>query len=146
MRIARATIDDLDELARLFDAYRQFYKQPADLELAKSFLLQRFKNHDSVVFLARHGERAVGFTQLYPSFTSAGCARIYILNDLYVEAEQRGRHVGQGLLNAACDYGRREGAVRLTLSTAVDNHLAQGVYEGAGWKRSDAFITYNYVL
>lgn len=98
---------------------------------------------------AEDGQLVVRLSKMgdgYPSFTSAGCARIYILNDLYVEAEQRGRRVGQGLLNAACDYGRREGAVRLTLSTAVDNHLAQGVYEGAGWKRSDAFITYNYAL
>lgn len=146
MHIAQATIADLDDLAPLFDAYRQFYAQQADLALARAFVSQRLENGDSVFFLARDAGRAIGFTQLYPSFTSTGCARIYILNDLYVEPAHRGRHVGVCLLNAACDYGRQTGAMRLTLSTAIDNDHAQGVYEGAGWERSDDFITYNFPI
>ena len=145
--IKQATIEDLDDLVPLFDGYRQFYGQVGNLGMARGFLLERFKHHESIIFIAREEAGAtVGFTQLYPSFTSAGCARIYILNDLFVTPGRRGNHVGSGLLGAAAAFSRRMGAVRLTLSTAADNTLAQGVYEGAGWKRSDAFITYNLAL
>jgi ribosomal protein S18 acetylase RimI-like enzyme len=143
----QATIEDLDDLVPLFDGYRQFYGQESDLSMARSFLQERFKHNESIIFIARDKAGvAVGFTQLYPSFTSTGCARIYILNDLFVTTGQRGKHFGLTLLSAAEAFGRRMGAVRLTLSTAVDNTLAQGVYAAAGWKRSDAFITYNLAL
>ena len=145
--IAQATIADLEDLVPLFDAYRQFYDQPSNLGLARRFLRDRFEHLQSVVFIARTEEgRAVGFTQLYPSFSSTACARIYVLNDLFVTPDQRGTKVGVGLLEAAAAYGRSVGAVRLSLSTATDNFRAQGVYEGAGWIRSDAFLTYNLTL
>jgi GNAT superfamily N-acetyltransferase len=145
--IGQATIEDLDDLAPLFDGYRRFYGQAGDLALSRAFLLDRFRACESVIFIARdEAGAAVGFTQLYPSFASAECARIYILNDLFVAPGQRGKHIGTGLLAAAAAFGRRMGALELTLATAVDNTLAQGVYAAAGWVRSDAFRTYNLAL
>jgi ribosomal protein S18 acetylase RimI-like enzyme len=147
MSITEATIEDLDDLVPLFDAYRQFYKQPSDLAAARAFLLERFEHQQSVIFIARDDSGApVGFTQLYPSFSSTSLRRIYVLNDLYVRPELRGQHVGVALLEAAAVYGRKTGAARLTLRTATDNLRAQGVYEGAGWRRDDAFLTYDLPL
>jgi hypothetical protein len=93
--VRQATIFDLDLLTPLFDAYRQFYRKPSDPGLARRFLLERFEHNQSVVFLAtRQDGSAVGFTQLFPSFSSASAAGIVILNDLFVRPEARRNRVG----------------------------------------------------
>ena len=39
IHITRATIEDVDAVAPLFDAYRRFYEQPADLPRAARYHL-----------------------------------------------------------------------------------------------------------
>ena len=146
MSIRRATIADLDALAALFDAYRVFYKQPSDPEGGRAFLAERFERGESVIFIAEEGGQALGFTQLYPSFTSAGMKRIYILNDLFVAEEGRRQGIGTALLEAAATFARESGAARLALSTAFDNLAAQSVYEAHGWTRDEQFYSYNFRL
>jgi GNAT superfamily N-acetyltransferase len=146
MEIRPATVADVDELAVLFDGYRQFYRQPSDLAGACAFLGERLARAESVVFLALDGEQAVGFTQLYPSFTSAGMARIFVLNDLFVAPGARGRGIGAALLRHAAEFARGEGAVRLALSTEKTNATAQALYEREGWRRDDAFLSYTLPL
>ena len=91
----------------------------------------------------RQDGSAVGFTQLFPSFSSASAARILILNDLFVRPEARRTRVGSLLLAAATGFARAVGAVRLTLSTEVSNEPAQALYEAAGWTRQTDFYVYN---
>jgi len=146
LTVRQATAADLPHLAPLFDAYRQFYRFPSDLDGARRFLSQRFEREESVIFLAFDGAAAVGFTQLYPSFSSASMARIFVLNDLFVSPKTRRTGAGSALLQAAADYGRSAGAVRLALSTAVDNSTAQSLYERLGWKRDTAFYVYQLTL
>jgi len=142
----RAAIADLELLIPLFDAYRVFYGKPSDISTARSFLWERFQHNQSVVFLALQSQRAVGFTQLYPSFSSVSAARIFILNDLFVAPEARRSGVAGKLLAAAASFGRTEGAVRLALSTAVDNEAAQALYASHGWVRDTRFHVYTLVL
>jgi GNAT superfamily N-acetyltransferase len=130
----------------LFDAYRQFYRQPSDCDGARRFLLERFERNQSVVFLAFTDGAAAGFTQLYPSFSSGAMAPVFILNDLFVTPEARRRGTGSALLNAAAEYGRGVGAVRLVLSTEIGNTTAQAVYESLGWKRDTVFCVYQLAL
>src|SRR5436305_4636949 len=127
--VRQATVADLPRLAPLFDAYRQFYRHPSDPQGARGFLLDRFEHNQSVIFMAFDGAAAVGFTQLYPSFSSGAMARIFILNDIFVTPEARRRGAGSALLHAAADFGRSEGALRLVLSTEISNTTAQSVYE-----------------
>ena len=143
----QATIFDLDRLAPLFDEYSQFYRKPGDPGLARQFLRERFQHNQSIIFLAeRHDGSAVGFTQLFPSFSSVSAARIFILNDLFVRPEARRRNVGSLLLAAAARFGQESGAVRLTLSTEVTNEAAQALYEAEGWTRQRDFYAYNLAL
>ena len=141
--ITRADVGTLDDLTPLFDAYRRFYDQPGDLLRAHSFLHERLTRGESVIFLARLREVPVGLTQLYPSFTSVGTARIWILNDLFVDEAARGQGVGRALLRAAFDFAQEDGAARLTLNTARDNVTAQALYEAEGWVRDQQFFAYN---
>jgi GNAT superfamily N-acetyltransferase len=141
-----ATLADLDLLTPLFDAYRRFYRLPGDLEGARRFLGERLGNGQSVILIAFLDERAIGFTQLYPSFSSGAMAPIFVLNDLFVAPEHRRSGAGTALLNAAAEHGRTAGAVRLTLSTELTNLTAQAAYEKAGWKRDTAFCVYNLAV
>lgn len=142
LRVRRAGVEDLDLVVPLFDKYRQFYGRPADMGLARTFLADRLERKDSVIFLAEREEAPVGFIQLYPSFTSVGAARIWILNDLYVDARQRRNGAASALLEAAAAFGRETGAARLILSTALSNLPAQALYERHGWMRDSEFVEY----
>ncbi len=146
MEVRQATIADLDLLVPLFDAYRQFYRQPSDPVRARSFLQKRFEQNESVVLMAFEEGSAVGFTQLYPSFSSGALGQIFILNDLFVVQAARRRGVGSALLRAAAEYGRSVGAIRLVLSTELTNANAQSVYEAMGWKRDTIFCVYQLSL
>lgn len=135
--IRKALLVDLEDLVPLFDAYRQFYKQEPNREGARKFLAERLEREDSVVFVALEEGRAVGFTQLYPIFSSVGMGRSWLLNDLYVDASARKKGVGHDLLEAAKRWGRETGSRWLMLETSVDNYAAQALYEkttGARWK------------
>ena len=143
----QATVDDLDQLVPLFDAYRQFYRAASDPELARRFLLERFQNQQSIIFLAESAAALdAGFTQLYPSYSSLSAARILILNDLFVRPEARRQKAASLLLDAAAQYARSIGAVRLTLSTEVTNAAAQALYQAHGWTSDSRFLSYNLVL
>lgn len=144
--VHRADPSHLDALADLFDAYRRFYGRPGDVPGARAFLAERLDRGDSVVFIAEDGGAPAGFTQLYPSFTSVGMGRLWVLNDLFVAETARGRGVGRALLGAARGFAEETGAVRLTLQTAVDNRTAQALYESVGWTRDDDFHTYTLSL
>jgi ribosomal protein S18 acetylase RimI-like enzyme len=144
--IRRAGPGDLEVLTPLFDAYRRFYRMPGDLEGARRFLRERMERDESVVFVAFENGNAIGFTQLYPSFSSGAMARIFILNDLFVDPEARRSGVGSALLRTAAEFGRAEEAVRLVLSTELTNKSAQAVYEKNGWKRDTMFCVYQLTL
>jgi ribosomal protein S18 acetylase RimI-like enzyme len=145
--VRRASLADLEQIAPLFDAYRQFYGQPHDLFLARKFLRERLEQDQSVIFLAIGSDLSpVGFTQLYPSFSSASAQPIFILNDLFVDPGARRSGVGRALLQAAADFGRSAGAVRLTLSTAHTNTSAQLLYQATGWLRDEMFRSYHLAL
>ena len=146
-QIQQATIHNLDTLASLFDGYRQFYGQPADLARAREFLAERFRQHDSLILLARDGQgEGIGFTQLYPLFSSVRTVRTYLLNDLFVLPSARRQGVAAALLNAAAEEARSLGAASLSLSTALDNAPAQALYESLGWQRDGQFCEYGLTL
>lgn len=143
VRTVRAGLDDLEALVPLFDGYRRFYRQPADPIGARAFLADRLKRSESVIFLAVADGAIVGFTQLYPSFSSVSLERLWILNDLFVAADGRRSGAGRALLDRAERWARETGAKGLTLSTEVTNATAQRLYEAAGWTKDEGFLHYH---
>lgn len=146
LTIRQASVDDMAHLVPLFDAYRVFYGQESSPDMARSFLFERFRDQQSFIFIAFLDGDAQGFVQLYPSFSSVRCARLLILNDLFVAPGGRKKGVARGLLNAAARHGETLGAIRLTLITAKSNIEAQQLYDSAGWTRDEVFMTYNFTL
>jgi GNAT superfamily N-acetyltransferase len=144
MKVIQATSKNLDQLVPLFDGYRVFYKQPSNPEAARNFLSERFLKNDSVIFIAFNSdEKALGFTQLYPSFSSVSMRRTYILNDLYVTSEARKKGVGEALMEHAKQFAREKGSKGLTLETAIDNP-AQKLYKRLGWKKDEEVNHYTW--
>ena len=146
-RVRQASIQDLDQLVPLFDAYRQFYRQPSDLAIARQFLHDRLARNESIVLIAEdHDKTAIGFVQLFLTFSSILAAPISILHDLFVTPAARRRGVGARLLKSAVETAQAAGAVRLELATAITNAPAQRLYEAVGWKRDEEFCVYGFPL
>lgn len=149
MIIKRITVNEIDSVVNLFDQYRVFYKQVSDIDLARQFIAQRLHNNESVIFVAFNNELPVGFTQLYPTYSSMRASKNWILNDLYVSADQRKQGIGAALVNTAMNFAREDGATYLALSTAVDNYTAQSLYEAIGFVKQQpdtAFFDYRIPL
>jgi GNAT superfamily N-acetyltransferase len=135
VRRAGAGERDVALVAPLFDTYRQFYDEPADPKLAAAFIRDRLQANESVIFLAESSGEALGFVQLYPSFSSVSVFRIWVLNDLFVTPAARGRGVGRALMEAARQHAIQTGAKRLTLETTAENRTAWSLYEDLGYVR-----------
>jgi ribosomal protein S18 acetylase RimI-like enzyme len=147
VKTRQATHADLDAIAPLFDAYRQFYEKPADPALARRYLDERFKRNESVIFVAENAAgEIIGFTQLYPAFCSVAAGRTYVLYDLFVTPAARGTGAGRALMETAEAFGRQSGAVRLQLQTATTNIVGQTLYESCGWLRDNDFYVYEKAL
>ena len=142
VQVRQATSDDLDAAAHLFDLYRQFQKQPSDPAAARAFIGERLARGESTIFLAEDASGALGFAQLFPSFSSVGMTRTFTLNDLFVTAKARGLGVATALLDAAAEFAQGEGASRLMLLVATDNSPAEALYVREGWQREDSFFIY----
>jgi ribosomal protein S18 acetylase RimI-like enzyme len=137
-----ATLDDVNAVGPLFDAYRTFYKQPVEAERSKAFLRERMERGESDVFVAMVGEEAAGFCQCYPSFSSVGLSKRVRLNDLYVDERFRGMGIGRALTERSIEHARERGAPKLELATEVTNTTAQGLYESMGFVRKEGYYYY----
>jgi ribosomal protein S18 acetylase RimI-like enzyme len=140
----RASIADINKVAPLFDAYRQFYEQEPDLEFSKAFIHARLTNNESIIFIAEDEmQNALGFCQIYPSFCSVIGAPIYVLYDLFVSPSARKSGLGRMLLENAREHAKAHGILRMDLTTAKTNLTAQSLYESLGWARDEIFYAYN---
>jgi ribosomal protein S18 acetylase RimI-like enzyme len=149
--ITRASPDDLDALVPLFDAYRVFYDQRSRAAHVRAFLAERLQKQESVIFIARvaqspQADAPAGFAQLYPSFTSIGLARSWILSDVFVHRDHRNRAIGRALVQRCIEHAEESGAARLTLETARDNSRAKRLYEALGFKPDTGFVTYQLAV
>lgn len=139
MNIVLANTDHLADVAMLFDHYRVFYHQLSNVQAAEKFIADRFRHQDSVIFLAIDEDSGVGFTQLYPSFSSVSMGRVWIVNDLFVLPSHRQQGIATQLMQTAADYGRETGAIRLVLATEKINTAAQALYESLGYQLDQTF-------
>ncbi len=138
MQIITADIRHLDQIWPLFEAYRAFYRQPADRAGARPFIAERLSKQESIIYLASTQEQeVVGFTQLYPLFSSTRLARVWLLNDLFVKPEFRGLGVSLRLIDAAKSLALAANAAGLLLETEKTNEIGNNLYPRAGFVIED---------
>jgi ribosomal protein S18 acetylase RimI-like enzyme len=150
--IERARVEDADSIAPLFDAYRQFYGAASDLRSARAFITARLERDESVVLLARalprpsEASSAVGFAQLYPSFSSVSLGPIIVLNDLFVLPSWRRSSVARSLIEETARHGERVGAIRIHLSTQLTNAPARRLYQSLDFVADQEFVHLSLAL
>lgn len=147
MRTEKATARDVNDVADLFDQYRQHFGAQSDIDAARAFIAGRISSSDGAVFVARDDAgAAVGFAQLYPKHSSISLSLSYVLNDLFVAPAARKAGAGRELLDAAERFAVEHGATKMSLSTNVQNTSAHALYEGAGWEVDTQFVTFKKAL
>ena len=146
MDIFRAGIADVADAAPLFAAYREFYGEPHELAASTAFLTERMERDESILILARDGDRCVGLVQVYPAFSSTALAPIWILNDLYVDQSARGSGVVDDLLTTTAELALEAGCVAIELATQHTNSRAQAVYARHGYVVDQEFRHYEKPL
>lgn len=146
MIVRRATLEDLQPLAVLFDEYRQFYGASSNLERSYQFLKQRFQNEESVIFIHVKDDVFTGFVLLYMGFSSVACSIYYILDDVYVTPTYRRQGSAKQLIDTAILFARHENAQRITLETQKNNYQSHQLYEQMGFVKDDEFQTYHCFL
>ena len=144
IRLAEAR--DLDQLAELFDQYRQFYECPPDLGAAKNWLAENLERGRSTLFAADNGSQLLGFTQLYPALCSVDLVDYFVLYDLYVVEAARRQGIARALMNAASNWAKAQGADRLDLETARDNAPGQALYRDLGYELDEVFLKFSLDL
>ncbi|WP_339308664.1 GNAT family N-acetyltransferase [Paenibacillus sp. FSL R5-0519] len=159
-QIRQAGLPDCNEVGRLFNEYRMFYNQKADIEAARQYIKERMERHESVILVAEtdvesdqgkgdcngmpssHGLSCTGFVQLYPSFSSVSMGPIWVLNDLFVHPDFRQKGIARKLLQAAKQLASERRILRISLSTELSNTQAQALYESEGYAQDTKFMYY----
>jgi ribosomal protein S18 acetylase RimI-like enzyme len=153
IQVKRINLSECHYAIDLFDQYRMFYNQPSDKKVAREFIQERLEKNESILFVAFEKQEdkvfPVGFTQLYPTYSSVRATKNWILNDLYVDAKFRKKGVGEKLIHAAMAFAKTNEAKFVQLETAKDNYSAQKLYETLGFKKQlpdEDFFVYRYDL
>jgi ribosomal protein S18 acetylase RimI-like enzyme len=141
-----AAAPDLDQLAELFDQYRQFYQCSPDLGAARAWLAENITAGRSTIFAAYNGSELLGFTQLYPALCSVDLVDYFVLYDLFVVKAARRQGIARALMNAASDWTKAQGAARLDLETARDNYSGQALYRDLGYELDEVFLKFSLDL
>ncbi|MCI4443818.1 MAG: GNAT family N-acetyltransferase [Lentimicrobium sp.] len=147
--IRKATIQDLDQLTPLFDQYLIFYKKPSNFEKHKAFLKERMENNEAIIFIAFDDEikdKAIGFTLIYPTFSSVLLSKILILNDLFVDSTIRNNGTGEQLILKTVELAKEININLIRLRTAKNNVIAQGLYHKMGFVRDEYLYTYDLIV
>ncbi len=134
LKIEKASIDHLEQIVPLFEAYRVFYRKAPNPNAARDFLQARLDQNESVIYLAFEDNQAIGFTQLYPLFSSTRMKRLWLLNDLFVDAQHRGKGVSKLLMEQAKILARTTGAAGLSLETEQSNIIGNQLYPACGFE------------
>ena len=140
----KATIQDLPQLALLFDQYRVFYHKESDIPAAESFLKERIEKADSEIFVAEREGDLVGFVQLYPLFSSTRMKRYLLLNDLFVNENYRGKGLSKELIEEAKELAKFTDACGVLLETGKSNDVGNKLYPSCGFEIYDEVNFYEW--
>lgn len=145
MTIREAKQTDLEQLSKLFDGYRVFYRKDSDIVSAKTFLSERLEKKDSELFVCESDDgELLGFVQLYPLFSSTRMKRLWLLNDLFVASEQRGKGVSVKLIERAKELVKDTDACAMFLETEKSNLIGNNLYPKTGFQLNEGSNFYEW--
>lgn len=131
MKIIKCNEHYLDKLVTLFEEYRLFGGFEPSPKSTKTFLKRLIVNKESVIFIAIDSttDNVMGFVNLYPSYSSLALQRLWILNDLGVSSDFRGKGVSKALILQVQQFAKETNAIRIELKTECTNTTALNLYK-----------------
>jgi GNAT superfamily N-acetyltransferase len=88
------------------------------------------------LFVLRDGERVLGMANALISVSTAEGARVLLLEDVIVRAEQRGNGLGKRLVEHVLAWASAQGLKRVTLLADKENAAALDFYRKLGFADS----------
>jgi GNAT superfamily N-acetyltransferase len=141
-------LEAADEAAwrRLWAGYLTFYRKALDPEITAATWRRLLDagTPDMIGRAAVVDGAVVGFLHAVIHPNTWSIAPVCYLEDLYVDADARGRGFGRALIAALAEEGRHAGWLRIYWRTASDNATAQALYDKLA--RRSAWITYELDL
>ena len=144
MIIQQCTNHHLSRLAEIFNDYRIHFEQGSDLAGSTAFLEERLLKSQAVIFVAidEESDEYMGFTLLYPMFSSLKAKSTWTLNDMFISEKFRKFGVASKLLEKVKEFGEETDAQWITLKTGTENVKAQALYEKFGFKKDEGHFYY----
>jgi len=137
---------DKQDWRRLYEGYATFYKRQMTDEIADrvwSWIHDRNHVLEALVARAPSG-RVVGLAHFRATPRPVTGTTAGFLDDLFVDPAARGHAVGERLINAIAEEGRRRGWSLVRWRTADDNYRARGRYDKVATRTM--WITYQIDL
>ena len=145
MQVREAKLSDLENLSDLFNSYRMFYGKESDIRVAEEFLTSRIENKDSKIFICEFNNELSGFVQLYPIFSSTRVSKYWLLNDLFVDINKRGKGYSKLLIERSKELVIESKACGMMLETEKSNDIGNLLYPSTGFKKNELCNFYEWV-
>jgi GNAT superfamily N-acetyltransferase len=136
-QLVEPTAAELEEVAEVFDQYRQHYGQPVVPGQAQAWLARYTRSRVLTIFAARVGEDLVGIATTLAVPASLRLRCFWQLRDLYVVPQARRHGAGRALLNAVREAASAAGAIRVSIQTEPGNAAALNLYHTSGFMPVD---------
>ncbi len=147
LSIAPASEKDADAICQLLSV---LFSQEADFSFdseKQTRAVNAILSHpeQGQVLLVKKDRVVVGMVSLLYLISTAMGGKVAMLEDMIIAEDYRSQGLGQRLLQAAINFARDQGCLRITLLTDADNDRAQQFYQQHGFVRS-AMIPMRRVL
>ena len=132
-----AILDLLSQVLAVHHAARPDLFAPAGTKYSAAELEKIISDSDSPVFVYEDGGSILGYIfcriEHHSEINEIPHKTLYV-DDLCVDANARGKHVGTHLYHFAKEFARKEGCYNLTLHVWEGNDGAKAFYESMGMK------------
>ena len=145
MKIRQAKNTDIELLSELFNGYRVFSREDSDVDAAREFLTERLNNRDSEIFVCETiDHKIVGFVQLFLLFSSTRMKKLWLLNDLFVTSDYRGKGISVKLIERAKKLVTDSAACAMFLETEKSNIIGNNLYHKTGFEQNEGSNFYEW--
>ncbi len=126
----------------LMDQLAEYSEGSVDRGLVDRFLVV-LELPQSAIFVAEgHKGQVVGLMTVSQRWTLWHAGPCALIEELVVDKQARGQHIGRALIQAAFDWARARGCSEVEVSTELDNADAQAFYRRVGFDRAALVLEY----
>jgi ribosomal protein S18 acetylase RimI-like enzyme len=128
--IRPASATDRRGWQRLWEAYLHFYRRQPDRDWTERLWLEILDPDDPIeALVAESSDQLVGLVHYFPHPNTWEASPVCYLQDLYVDATERGKGLGSLLIRAVQHRSREAGWSSVYWQTAEDNTTARRLYD-----------------